>query len=126
RPSGHRPSLRRRPHAGGRRVDPLPTGSRPRKRRTSPIRTAGNARARTNGLRAGNLHSRAYFGFLQVMALEQGEFELELRHLRVFEVLLREHSLTRAAEVLGVTQPALSKTLASLRGYFSDPLFVRV
>jgi DNA-binding transcriptional LysR family regulator len=60
------------------------------------------------------------------MASEHGEFDLELRHLRVFEVLLREHSLTRAAEVLGVTQPALSKTLAALRGYFSDPLFVRV
>src|SRR5690606_32224195 len=59
-------------------------------------------------------------------ASEQGEFDLELRHLRVFEVLLREHSLTRAAEVLGVTQPALSKTLAALRNYFSDPLFVRV
>lgn len=61
-----------------------------------------------------------------VMPSERNEFDLELRHLRVFEVLLREHSLTRAAEVLGVTQPALSKTLAALRGYFSDPLFVRV
>jgi len=60
------------------------------------------------------------------MARNQSEFDLELRHLRVFEVLLREHSLTRAAELLGVTQPALSKTLAALRGYFSDPLFVRV
>jgi DNA-binding transcriptional LysR family regulator len=60
------------------------------------------------------------------MTIEAGELDLDLRHLRVFEVLLREHSLTRAAEVLGVTQPALSKTLASLRAYFSDPLFVRV
>lgn len=57
--------------------------------------------------------------------MSAGEFDLDLRHLRVFEVLLREHSLTRAAEVLGVTQPALSKTLANLRQYFSDPLFVR-
>jgi DNA-binding transcriptional LysR family regulator len=40
-------------------------------------------------------------------------------------MLLREHSLTRAARQLGVTQPALSKTLAQLRRYFDDPLFVR-
>jgi DNA-binding transcriptional LysR family regulator len=51
---------------------------------------------------------------------------LDLRQLRVFQVLLREHNLTRAAAALNVTQPALSKTLASLRNYFSDPLFIRV
>jgi len=50
----------------------------------------------------------------------------DLQHLRVLEVLLREHSLTRAARELDVTQPALSKTLARLRRYFDDPLFVRV
>jgi DNA-binding transcriptional LysR family regulator len=44
----------------------------------------------------------------------------------VFQALLREHTLTRAAQVLDVTQPALSKTLASLRNYFADPLFIRV
>ena len=51
--------------------------------------------------------------------------DIELRHLRAFEVLLRERNLTRAAEALGVAQPALSKTLARLRRYFGDPLFVR-
>lgn len=51
---------------------------------------------------------------------------LELQHLEALEVLLREHSLTRAARALNVTQPALSKTLARLRLYFADPLFVRV
>jgi DNA-binding transcriptional LysR family regulator len=50
----------------------------------------------------------------------------DLHHLQVFDVLLREHSLTRAARELDVTQPALSKTLAQLRQYFDDPLFVRV
>ena len=40
-------------------------------------------------------------------------------------MLLRERNLTRAAAVLGVAQPALSKTLAKLRRYFADPLFVR-
>ena len=52
--------------------------------------------------------------------------ELDLNHLRMLDVLLREHSLTRAAIALNVTQPALSKTLARLRIYFDDPLFVRV
>lgn len=52
--------------------------------------------------------------------------ELDLHHLRVLDILLREHSLTRAALALNVTQPALSKTLARLRRYFDDPLFVRV
>jgi DNA-binding transcriptional LysR family regulator len=52
--------------------------------------------------------------------------ELDLHHLQVLDVLLREHSLTRAARELDVTQPALSKTLARLRRYFDDPLFVRV
>src|SRR6516225_6352716 len=50
----------------------------------------------------------------------------DLHHLQVFDVLLREHSLTRAARELNVTQPALSKTLAQLRRYFEDPLFVRI
>src|SRR5688572_9262053 len=51
--------------------------------------------------------------------------EVDLRQLRAFGVLLRERNLTRAATVLGVAQPALSKTLAKLRRYFADPLFVR-
>ncbi|HZR60583.1 MAG TPA: LysR family transcriptional regulator [Xanthobacteraceae bacterium] len=50
----------------------------------------------------------------------------ELQQLRVLDALLREHSLTRAARALDLTQPALSKTLAQLRRYFDDPLFVRV
>jgi len=52
--------------------------------------------------------------------------DLDLRQLRVFATLLKEHNLTRAAEVLDVTQPALSKTLAGLRAHFGDPLFIRV
>ena len=51
--------------------------------------------------------------------------EIDLRQLRAFEVLLRERNLTQAAVVLGLSQPALSKTLARLRRYFADPLFVR-
>ncbi|WP_233859421.1 LysR family transcriptional regulator [Paraburkholderia sp. HD33-4] len=56
----------------------------------------------------------------------EGDVELDLHHLQVFDVLLTEHSLTKAARVLNLSQPALSKTLARLRLYFGDPLFVRV
>jgi DNA-binding transcriptional LysR family regulator len=52
--------------------------------------------------------------------------QLDLYQLQVIDVLLREQSLTRAALVLNTTQPALSKTLARLRSYFDDPLFIRV
>ncbi len=52
--------------------------------------------------------------------------DVEIQHLRVLDALLRERSLTRAAETLDTTQPALSKVLATLRRVFDDPLFVRV
>ena len=51
--------------------------------------------------------------------------DLSLRDLRILQVLLRECSVTRAAEVLETTQPVVSKTLAYLRGQFSDQLLVR-
>src|SRR5258708_3213392 len=52
--------------------------------------------------------------------------ELDLHALRVLDALFRERSLTRGGEALHTQQPALSKTLARLRRYFNDPLFVRV
>lgn len=57
---------------------------------------------------------------------QRNEAELDVHHLQVFDVLMTEHSITKAAHVLNVTQPALSKTLARLRLYFGDPLFIRV
>jgi len=51
--------------------------------------------------------------------------ELNLPDLRVLSVLLRERSITRTAELMGTTQPAISKVLGHLRRQFSDPLFVR-
>lgn len=57
---------------------------------------------------------------------ETPAIELDLRQLRVFAALLKEHSLSRAAATLDVSQPALSKTLAALRAHFGDPLFIRV
>ncbi|MGH6743125.1 MAG: LysR family transcriptional regulator [Bradyrhizobium sp.] len=51
--------------------------------------------------------------------------DLSLRDLRVMQVLLRECSITRAAQVLETSQPSVSKTLSYLRGQFSDLLLVR-
>src|SRR4051812_30876752 len=51
--------------------------------------------------------------------------QIDVQHLRVFEATLRLGSLTRAADELGLTQSALSKSLGTLRGHFDDPLFVR-
>src|SRR5260370_6956430 len=51
--------------------------------------------------------------------------ELSLPDLRVLSALLRERSITRTAELMGTTQPAISKVLGRLRRQFSDPLFVR-
>lgn len=50
---------------------------------------------------------------------------LRLGDLKVLSVVLREHNLTRAAEVLDTTQPSISKVLARLRDHFADPLFIR-
>ena len=52
-------------------------------------------------------------------------YEMDLRELRVLDVLLRECSITRTAQTLETTQPAISKTLRHLREQFSDPLIVR-
>ncbi|GGF61763.1 LysR family transcriptional regulator [Azorhizobium oxalatiphilum] len=49
----------------------------------------------------------------------------DLNLLPVFLTLMEERSVTRAAERLGMTQPALSNALARLRVVLRDPLFVR-
>jgi DNA-binding transcriptional LysR family regulator len=49
----------------------------------------------------------------------------DLNLLRVFLALMEERSVTRAAERLGITQPALSNSLNRLRDILHDPLFIR-
>jgi DNA-binding transcriptional LysR family regulator len=51
------------------------------------------------------------------------EFDLNL--LLVFDQILKTRKLSRAAEVLGVTQPAISRSLARLRALLGDELFHR-
>ena len=50
---------------------------------------------------------------------------LDLNLLVSLEALLRERSVTRAAAELGLSQPALSASLARLRRHFGDELLAR-
>lgn len=49
----------------------------------------------------------------------------DLNLLPVFITLMEERSVTRAADRLGITQPALSNALARLREMMQDQLFIR-
>jgi DNA-binding transcriptional LysR family regulator len=49
----------------------------------------------------------------------------DLNLLPIFIALMEERSVTRAAERLGMTQPALSNALSRLRATFQDQLFIR-
>ncbi|MEW5289344.1 MULTISPECIES: LysR family transcriptional regulator [Erwinia] len=50
---------------------------------------------------------------------------MDLNLLKALDALLDERSVTRAAERLALTQPAVSGMLTRLRDCFSDPLFSR-
>lgn len=51
--------------------------------------------------------------------------KVDLNLLVYLDVLLRELNVTRAAEQLGITQPAMSNGLKRLRELFNDPLLIR-
>ncbi len=51
--------------------------------------------------------------------------DLDLRLLSVFDEVYKTRSVSGAAEVLDMSQPAVSVALAKLRRHFGDPLFVR-
>ncbi|EDP99178.1 LysR family transcriptional regulator [Shewanella benthica] len=50
---------------------------------------------------------------------------IDLNLLVYFDVLLRELNVTRAADQLGISQPAMSNGLKRLRVLFDDPLLIR-
>ncbi|MFY9179691.1 MAG: LysR family transcriptional regulator [Venatoribacter sp.] len=50
---------------------------------------------------------------------------IDLNLIVYLDVLLREGSVTKAAQQLGITQPAMSNGLRRLRDLFNDPLLVR-
>jgi DNA-binding transcriptional LysR family regulator len=49
---------------------------------------------------------------------------LDLNLLRVLDALMRERSVTRAGERIGLSQPAVSNALTRLRKILGDELFV--
>ena len=51
--------------------------------------------------------------------------QLDLNLLRLFDEVYRAGNVSRAAERLGLTQPAASQGLTRLRLRLKDPLFVR-
>lgn len=50
---------------------------------------------------------------------------LNLNQLPILRELLRQESITRAAELLNLSQPAVSNVLKTLRGHFGDDLLIR-
>jgi len=53
-------------------------------------------------------------------------YNFDLNLLRVLDALLRERNVSRAAERLSLSQPAVSNALSRLRELLDDPLLVRV
>ncbi|GIU32803.1 LysR family transcriptional regulator [Shewanella schlegeliana] len=51
--------------------------------------------------------------------------QLDLNLLKVFRVLIEVKNTRKAAEILHLSQPAVSRALRRLRDYFGDELFVR-
>jgi DNA-binding transcriptional LysR family regulator len=51
--------------------------------------------------------------------------DIDLNLLAAFEALMTERQVTRAAQRMGVGQPAMSDALRRLRALFGDPLMVR-
>ena len=51
--------------------------------------------------------------------------QTDLNLFKAFDVIYTEKNLTKAGEVLGITQPAVSNALSRLREMFNDELFIR-
>jgi DNA-binding transcriptional LysR family regulator len=51
--------------------------------------------------------------------------DIDLNLLRLFDAVYRSRSVSRAAELLDLTQPAASQGLTRLRALLHDPLFMR-
>jgi len=73
---------------------------------------------------AATLKSRQSSYFIQSI-MNPDIRHLDFNLLKALDALLDERSVTRAAERLALTQPAVSGMLTRLRESFGDPLFVR-
>jgi DNA-binding transcriptional LysR family regulator len=67
------------------------------------------------------MQAAEYDGRMSAPAIDK----VDVRLLRTFLALMSERSVSRAAERIGVSQPAMSHALARLRVLFQDPLLLR-
>ena len=67
--------------------------------------------------------SQLYFAIYIIMSVNLATIDLRL--LVVFDAVMGEHSVTRAAQRLGMSQPAMSNALNRLRYLLKDQLFLR-
>lgn len=51
---------------------------------------------------------------------------MTIRHMRIFIVVFQEMNITKAAEVLHMTQPAVSRAIQELESYYGIHLFERI
>ena len=54
------------------------------------------------------------------------EFDMTIRHLKVFTCVCKHQSMTRAAEELFIAQPAVSNTIAEIEKNYNVKLFERI
>ncbi|MCG8906988.1 LysR family transcriptional regulator [Pseudomonas sp. DP-17] len=52
-------------------------------------------------------------------------YDLDLNLLSVFDAIYQQRSITRAARLMGLSQPAVSNALSRLRKHCGDPLFIK-
>lgn len=60
------------------------------------------------------------------MPKPDGQERLRIRQIETFRAVMQAGTLSRAAELIGVTQPAVSRTIAELEARIAFPLFDRV
>ena len=51
---------------------------------------------------------------------------MTIRHMKIFAAVYREQSVTRAAESLHMTQPAVTRAIQEIEGYYGVRLFERI
>jgi DNA-binding transcriptional LysR family regulator len=66
------------------------------------------------------------FSLVMFQIHQMNIYNFDLNLLRVLDALLRERNVSRAAERLSLSQPAVSNALNRLRELLDDPLLVRV
>ncbi len=69
--------------------------------------------------------SWALLCFNEIKRLQGGAVPMEIRVLRYFLTVVREESITKAADVLHITQPTLSRQLSQMENEIGVRLFHR-